>query len=184
MKHLQLSSGKNIWIFDDVFKFNDVQAMELFCQKSAYRLGATSTPLLNNAKYTFMQSVFSVEDVNNFGVFNSEETKQFNFLLGGKVFDAAWVLASAKSDKFFYHSDVSKGDSGVTVLYCVNSTWDKDWGNEMLFASDICEVEHAVAYRPNRVIVFDSVIPHKPTAISIDAPQYAYMFVAQFLDTK
>jgi hypothetical protein len=184
MIHRQLSSGKSVWVFDDVFKFNDVQAMELFCQNSTYKLGTTSTPIISKANYTFMQSLFSVEDVENFSVFNYPEAEQFKFLLDNKRFDTAWVLATAKLDKFFYHADVSMGDSGVTVLYCANSTWDKDWGNEMLFASDKCEVEHAVAFKPNRVIIFDSSIPHKPTAISVDAPQYAYTFVAQFLDAK
>jgi Rps23 Pro-64 3,4-dihydroxylase Tpa1-like proline 4-hydroxylase len=180
MRNIQLSSGKTVCVIDDVFNFQDIHDMEMFCENSYYKIGATSSDFISDGQYTFMQSVFSDEDLDNFGFFRRSVVNDFKTLLNGKKLFKCWALSITKTDKFFYHTDAIDKSGVLTLIYFVNRKWDRDWGGEMLFASDSGDAEAAVTFKPGRVIVFDSTIPHKPTPNAIDSPQYAYMFVAQF----
>jgi hypothetical protein len=59
----------------------------------------------------------------------------------------------------------------------VNTRWDRNWGGETLFANDEGECEIAVEYKPGRVVLFDSLIPHKPSPVSMQADEFRFTFV-------
>ena len=42
----------------------------------------------------------------------------------------------------------------------------------------------AVEFKPNRVVVFDNHIEHKPAPLSVQAYAYRHIFVAQFNNEK
>jgi hypothetical protein len=46
-----------------------------------------------------------------------------------------------------------------SILFCVNSKWDVNWGGEILFYEQD-EARQAVSLRPGRVISYDGRIPH------------------------
>ena len=71
-----------------------------------------------------------------------------------------------------------------TLLYYLNSRWDRNWGGETLFANNNGECELAVEYKPGRVVIFDGSIEHKPSAISMNADEYRFIFVIQFISRE
>ena len=73
-----------------------------------------------------------------------------------------WSLVSSPLSTYYYHTDSLEDSDEVTVLYYVNTRWDKNWGGETLFSNDLGECEIAVEYKPGRIVIFDSAIEHKP----------------------
>ena len=173
-KKITTSSGKFIDIYDDVFPPHLYQHHIGFAQKSNYKLGSASNENVQwQRDKTFFQCIFSKEDFNNFRFFNDE--------LVGKLQDyeikRCWIVASSPLSTYYYHTDGS--DPGITLLYYVNTRWNKEWGGETLFTNDEGECEIAVEYKPNRVVIFNSLIEHKASPISMEADEFRFIFVIQ-----
>jgi len=175
MKHKRMttSSGRFIDIYDDVFPPHLRQYHIDFVQKSKYSLGAASSDIVWQQNKTFFQSNYTKEDFDNFRFTNDE------LLLKLQDFrvESCWVVASSPLSTYYFHTDASH--NGITLLYYVNTRWDRNWGGETLFANDEGECEIAVEYKPNRVVVFDSLIEHKPSPISMEADEFRFIFVIQ-----
>jgi len=176
-KKITTSSDRIIEIYDDVFPQHLRHYHILFVENSKYQLGTTSTLIQSQKNKTFFQSRYSEEDIENFN-FNHEvfEKKFENYSIG-----QSWVLASSPLSTYYYHTDRNNNSNGLTLLYYVNTTWDKEWGGETLFTNDYGECEIAVQFKPGRVVIFDSLIEHKPSAISMSADEFRFIFVIQFV---
>ncbi len=176
MKHKKVttSSGRFIDVYDDVFPPHLSMVHLNFIQNSYFKLGSSSNEVvLWQRSKTFFQSSFSKEDFNNFKFINDELLQK----LQNYQVERCWAVASSPFSTYYYHCD---GDEpGITVLYYVNSRWNREWGGETLFANDEGECEIAVEYKPNRVVIFDSLIEHKPSSISIEADEFRFVFVIQ-----
>jgi Rps23 Pro-64 3,4-dihydroxylase Tpa1-like proline 4-hydroxylase len=173
-KKITTSSGRFIDIYDDVFPPH-LQSHHIgFVQRSRYKLGASSNDGVQWQKdKTFFQSLFTEEDFSNFRFINDELLQKLqNYEVNG-----CWVLVSSPLSTYYYHTDGS--DPGITLLYYVNTRWDRDWGGETLFANDEGECEIAVEYKPNRIVIFDSLIEHKSSSISMQADEFRFVFVIQ-----
>lgn len=179
MKHLKTTDNGNIFVYDDIFTKDKIENYSLFCQNSRFSLKSKSTDLFEHGNYANFLCKFNQDDVNAFGIF------QENFFteskLSNKNLHSCWILASTHLSKYYMHTDRSKNENGMTFLYYVNTVWNTDWGGETIFGDDRGEAEIAISFKPNRAIIFDSHIPHKPAPMSLDAPQYRFTFVAQFV---
>lgn len=178
MKHKRMSttSGRIIDIYDDVFP-SYLRSHHIFCaQESRYELGASSSFVQWQNNRTFFRSSYSHDDLNNFRFVNDE---LFSKLQNYDVHNC-WILASSPLSSYYYHVDTSD-ENMISILYYVNTRWDRNWGGETLFANDDGECEIAVEYKPGRVVIFDSMIEHKPSAISMDADEFRFIFVMQMI---
>jgi len=175
MKHKRMttSSGRFVDIYDDVFPSHLRQYHINFVQESMYRLGGASSDITWQRNKTFFSSIYTKENFDNFQFINDELLLK---LQDFKV-ENCWVLASSPLSTYYFHTDSS--DNGITLLYYVNTRWDRDWGGETLFTNDEGECEVAVEYKPGRVVVFDSLIEHKPSSISMEADEFRFTFVIQ-----
>jgi hypothetical protein len=180
-KTLVTSSGRKIYVYDDVFSKGKITDFEVFFQGSFYQLGANSTELFRHTKRTFFLSKYNLDDLNTLGIMEHLRGTEIAQHLDNLEFLSSWVLASTYLTQYYLHADREKGS---TLVYYGNSTWDADWGGETLFCNDEGDVEVAVSCRPNRVVVFDSAIPHKPASLALDADQYRFTFVAQFIEPR
>ena len=180
MKHQTrtTSDGKIIEIYDDVFPPSMRNHHILFAQNCNYRLGNTSIDTFSERNKTFFQSLFSPNDYENFKFHHEvfqEKLKIYPFWY-------SWVIASSPLSTYYYHTDITntaKGNAGLSLLYYLNKNWNRDWGGETIFANDSGECEIAVEYKPNRVVIFDSSIEHKPSPISMSADEFRFIFVIQ-----
>jgi Rps23 Pro-64 3,4-dihydroxylase Tpa1-like proline 4-hydroxylase len=176
-KTLVTSSGKKIHLYDNVFSKNMIEYFEDFFQNSFYTLGSASTDIFRHANRTFFQSKYNLEDLNSLGILEQIQGTKIADDIEGLELASFWVLASTYLTQYYLHTDRR---NGRTLIYYGNTTWDADWGGETLFCDDKGDVEIAVSCKPNRVVVFDSAIPHKPAPLTLDADQYRFTFVAQF----
>lgn len=181
-RQLKTSSGDSIWIFDDVF---DSAAQIKFCdfaENSYYRLTGVSLDVVQYKNDKTLLCRFSDEDLKNFGIFDHESFKELSNIIGNRYAAKSWILLSTHLSSYYFHPDMPKQFNAKTFLYYVNLGWDKDWGGETFFCDDHGEPEIAVSFKPNRVVIFDSQIPHKPSPLSRHAYPYRYSFVSQFLE--
>lgn len=178
MKHKRMttSSGRFIDIYDDVFpKYLTFHHIN-FVQNSLYTLGGTTSLLFwHHENKTFFRSHYSKEDFDNFKFVNDE----LMLKLQNHEVLSCWTLASSPLSTYYFHTDTANTEGRLTLLYYVNHRWDRNWGGETLFANDEGECEIAVEYKPNRVVIFDSLIEHKPSPISMESDEFRFTFVIQ-----
>lgn len=181
---IKTSSNKTIEIFDDVFTSSERQYHLSFIQNAPYFLGKNSNNSLWQKNKTFFQSPFSKNQLEELGIFTTESFRIVNhpYLSDQKSIKNCWALASTPFSTYYYHVDTfSPKSKGKTLLYYVNDRWDRNWGGETLFADETGETEYAVEYKPGRIVVFDNSIEHRPASISMEADEFRFIFVTQFL---
>ena len=185
MKHrtIKTSSNKNIEIFDDVFTSSERQYHLSFIQNSHYSLGKNSNDTLWQKNKTFFQSPFDKNQLDELGIFSLKSFDPINHYLSDQnTIKNSWALASTPFSTYYFHVDTfDPNTNGKTLLYYVNDRWDKDCGGETLFANESGEPEYAVQYKPGRIVIYDSSIEHRPASISMEADEFRFIFVTQFL---
>ena len=94
--------------------------------------------------------------------------------------EKAYVNCGIHSESPYVHVDSSrKGDK--TLLYYMNREWKHEWGGEtILLGDDAAEIEYCCPYKPGRIIIFDSTIPHSARQQSFAAPMYRFTLAIKF----
>lgn len=182
-KLLQTTTGEKIHIYDDVYASHKASKLLEFLELTLYRIGSRSVTTLQSNNENYLQCVFSEDDLLKFGILEYEETKQILEKHGLKKPDRYWTLLSTYLSQYQFHID-SKEKGDKTFLYYANIQWHKDWGGETLFCNDKGELEIAVEFKPNRVVIFDNHIEHKPATLAVQSYPYRHIFVAQFKGEK
>lgn len=174
------SSGKIVDIFDDLFPSSLRDHHLYYAFELSYTLGGTSsTAVIEQRHKTFFQSAFDTHKLNQFNFFNDYLNPIWK-VIGHREVDRSWINVSSPLSTYYYHHDfVDVGHK--TILYYFNQTWNRNWGGETLFANNQGECEIAVEYKPGRIVVFDSDMEHKPSAISMDASEFRFTFVSQLM---
>ena len=176
-----LSSGEQILIFDNVFSHTEVSFFENYASRSLYKI-IQVTDFKGDSRgsnESFFGSVFSPADIKSFGIFDTKGFKKIDHYFEDMDIQRSWILSADSFTKYLYHSDDGH-ESSLTFLFYLNSFWHPEWGGETLFCDSCGEPEFAVACKPNRVVVFPSNIPHKPSGISRDS-RLRYSFTTTFI---
>lgn len=179
-KEIFTTTGEKLLVFDDVYEFNTAFYFQSFAEKSVYSLSGGSINLKSHHGEENIKSIYSEEDVNAMGIFNHSSYDIFKKEIGTRNVERVWVNLSTYMSKYSFHPDGPVEKKAKTFLYYLNTKWDINWGGETLFCNKYGEVEIAIGFKPNRVIIFDSHIPHKPSQLSADSYPFRYTFVAQF----
>ena len=180
-----LSTGESIFIYDNVFTPYESAYIKHTTEKSYYRLGTITEPSVNlDDQESFFQSMYSQEDVDNLRMFNSENFRRI-FEKHIKIQSAtrSWVNVTTHLTDYRYHVD-SLVPGRKSLLYYINAKWHEDWGGETIFKNSNGEPEIAVEFKPNRVVIFNSDLSHKPTSLSLKSHAYRFIFVQQFEQEK
>lgn len=169
------SDGKKIKVYDDLFSPSLRIQHNLRAQERKYTLhNSRSTDIFWQQNHKFFISIFSQEDFSEFRFENeiiSEELKEYEIT-------NSWMSVTSPLSYQYSHCD-SGFEDRISLLYHVNTRWDKNWGGETLFgnASNSDDFEYAIQYKPGRVVIFDSRIEHRPAAISSQADEFRFAFV-------
>lgn len=178
------SNGKMIEIYDDIFTSSERTHHLSYAQQSQYSLGYPTSEVFWQRSDTFFVHLMQEYNIN---LFKIKETKFYKETVLKRLpeyeIERSWILSSSPFSTYYYHVD--NPDENIkrkTLLYYLNNRWDRNWGGETLFANDNGECEIAVEYKPGRVVIFDGSIEHKPSAISIKADEYRFIFVIQYVE--
>ena len=75
-----------------------------------------------------------------------------------RILGAITMMTRSLENRLPAHVD-AQTENQRSILFCVNSKWDVNWGGEILFFEGD-EARQAVSLRPGRVISYDGRIPH------------------------
>jgi hypothetical protein len=178
VKHQQFSvSGKKIHVFDNVFTFAQTQTNYMFLTNSLYKITGGAGVELEDRYHHAMQSMFSDEDLNNFGILKKLPSQAASILKGHTPIRSYSLLVNF-TQKPHFHIDT---EFSYTLLYYANPTWNPDWGGETVFANDdMDEVGYCSMYKPGRIVIFESSILHKPNTSVVGTPEFRSTFVVNF----
>ena len=179
---LRISTGEEIFVYDNVFTSSESSHIQNIIEGSYFKLGTRSYRSVNCTQTTFFQSKYNLDDVEKLGFKNNlnyisifnKHLKNYNGMTN------TWVNASTYLTDYRFHVDKTAVDNGLTQMYYANEIWDDNWGGETIFKNNNNEVEIAISYKPNRIVIFNSHISHKPTNLSVTADMYRFILVTQF----
>lgn len=178
-KEFTTKNNKSIFIYDDLLGFQERMRLFQFILKSKYNIGGGDNGQDVDIQTRNMFSKWSNEDLIRSKFILHPEIKKLKskFASDHEIFQTRVNLCSF-SDYNNFHTDA---EGGFTLLYYANLEWDLRWGGLTLFSDDkVQDLELAVDFKPGRVIVFDSDIPHCVQAPTVMAPQYRYSLAIQF----
>jgi len=180
-KHL--SSGGTVDIFDDVFSYSEMVKFARIFEKSHYTLTGRATSIFDQQSDPHnWQSAYNDKDIKFLGIFDSINFKPIECIIGDKKISKSWVNCFTPSSYTSYHCDSTQKNTSKSFLYYANTEWKKGQGGETLLYNNILEPEIIIEYKPNRVLLFDSEIPHKPLqhlSSNLSNP-YRFTFVTIF----
>lgn len=176
-----LSTGEIIYIFDNVFAYSDVERIRSYVEHSPYRLGRISNTTLNSVdQNTFFQTDYTKSDIDRLKLFdNTNFANIFQKYLSDQTLHRSWVNVSTYLTDFRFHPD-SYIAGNKSLLYYVNTKWNEDWGGETLFKNSNGDVEKAVEFKPNRMVIFNNNIGHRAAQVALNADMYRFILVLQF----
>ena len=172
-----------IKVFDDVLKYSELQGMYTQCKDLEFKMGhGASEDLVVNTermvshldKESFVEGVFGkkvleIISQNEEIVFqNTDKEKKLTL-------SDVYVNFYSFSTPTGIHVDSTK-QGNLTALFFPNLEWNPQWGGEILFYEDsLLSVKEAICFIPNRLILFDSSIPHcaKQPCITSPVPRFS-----------
>jgi len=81
------------------------------------------------------------------------------------------------------HFDDNREDT-LTALYYPNPIWKPEWNGETVFYTSKGEIEKAISYYPNQLVVFDSTLLHSSRAPSILFPDIRVTIAFKLVDVQ
>ena len=173
-KTISVSTGESIFIYDNFFPSNEQYYFETLANEVKY---GPIFNYINRPEYFFLGCKFNKNDIDNIRLLDSPSFQKISQFIENKSIVRAWILANTSSSKYEYHTDWNNNQDFITLTYYINTVWDKNWGGETLFCNNYGNVELAIEYKPNRLIVFPSKLLHKPSMHSYWGIRYSLSLV-------
>ena len=178
-KTLEYSKDKNlkIYIVDDFFDYSEKFKFYTFALNSQFKFnrGNSNLPEDKVNKYQ-LASVYNDELLREFGLFKKIKNILSSLSLDNFFIGNSKVNACNSFDVYDYHIDCLNPTS-MSILYYLNMTWNSEWEGDTKFSylnSD--EVFYSSNFKPGRIIIFNSCIPHKSSPPSTKAPFTRFSF--------
>lgn len=175
-KKYTLSSGKELYVFDDMLPLQSRDYMYDMLSKSNFNIGWRDGNTQEARLHSFLHSVYSAQDDENMGLLNFYRNSEIAELIQGLQVKKSIVNLSVASDVHFVHAHPEK----LVVLYYANLVWEPHWyGETVFFSEDLKSIELALQYTPGRIIAFDASIPHaiRPQSIAAEKHRFTHAMV-------
>lgn len=176
---IDTKSGKLIIVFDDLCPVSLIN--DIF-----YKLRSQEYPLIPSND----TSLQDFNGINGFGKtvdtsfirdiidnIHSPDSFLLKRIINNSDIKKSWInLFNRDNPTNRYHADNHTIDSSsLSLLYYANSKWDLEWDGGTVFRTDdLSEVEYLSDYKPGRIVLFDSSIPHKIYASSYNSHPYRF----------
>ena len=167
----------NIKVYDNVLSFNDALIVEEQCLDNDYTIGWKDLPW---GEDQYFYSKWSPDEWAK--TMSSGNDRHFIHALGHSVpfvenvIDKEIIKTIVNAVTLDASANTHCHQNGEFVaLYYVNPEWKPEWSGETFFYDDKGqEVIYCSKFMPNRMIVFDGLIPHRFNAPSRQAPKFRF----------
>lgn len=177
MLSLKTENNKDIFIFDNVFEAHQIQKMYYFIINSNFKLNENDDPFAEyKSKYSQTFGChFTPDDTKSFGILDYLPKNILDkFNLNYHTVDRCIINNITPLDTHYPHDDAST-NMKWSLLYYANLKWELEWGADTLFLKDNKkDILHISQCKPNRVVIFDSTIPHLIRPSTMSAPHHRW----------
>jgi len=165
-------------IIDNAYTAADIERMFVFVKTSMYRIGWEDSNWDDIVgQNRIMYSDYTQEDVENFGVLSCHNSSRITELINGRIPSKVVINLAEPSNTFCPHTHP---DKEVFIYYC-NHRWNPEWAGETIIYSDHDdEAEHAISFKPGRVLWLKKGARHSVRPPSHACPEYRFTFAAFF----
>lgn len=171
----ETSTGRNIHVFREVYDYTHQVNLLKWSLRQQYRFNPGNDSLLLTSKAEMVLSCGRMPATDEFKeMMRFDEIDGLNDIIGDRKIDRHWINCDISKGSSHFHPDAFEKGS-LSLLYYLNCEWDLSWDGYTVWASDdLKDIEHIESLEPGKMVLFDSLIPHKPTAVSSTAPSFRY----------
>ena len=174
-----VGQDKFIHVYDNVFGVHEQEYFEHFFRESFFKYNnQKATDMTAHLPSSFLHSRYNQDDVERLCILKPTQKILTNY--ENLSFAASWVNLSLPGAYYQKHTDAhnSFDERLLTFMYYGTTTWQESYGGETFFYNDAGEKEIVVDYKPGRLVIFDSRIPHKPAfSYGHVAPRYTFVIL-------
>jgi len=173
--------GDSIVIFDDLFDYSTRMLWFQAIYNSSLTFGISYDSQLSDMKsVSGLGNHWPKYEWDNYGLDRHKNWPEVQKELGDRQWKRTWLNVATGKELFRFHADHNLNNA-KSILYYPNLKWDTDWDGQTLFKSrDGKTYEYCIDYVPGRLVVFDSIIPHKATHANHEAPGLRMIINAVF----
>ena len=173
--------GDSIVIFDDLFDYSNRMLWMTTLYNSSLQFGISYDSQVSDQKsVSGLGNHWGHTEWDNFGLGRHKNWIEVQKVLEGRQFQRAWLNVSTGKEMYRWHADHNLNEA-KSILYYPNLKWNSEWDGQTVFKDrDAKEYEYCVDYVPGRVVVFDSIIPHKAVHGNHEAPCHRMIINAVF----
>lgn len=176
-------SGHSITVLDGMFSTSEITGIHEGVLQLPYTISQTNANEVQNIEDRRLVTRLQPQHLDRFAITSGTRETHIQQLIpkDWQIWNA-YINLGIKSDVQELHVDAYDDDGQTrTLLYYANKTWQSHWGGETIFFdNDAEEIEYVVRYRPGRVVVFDSVIPHLAHVQTPLGPRYRFTIALKF----
>lgn len=176
-------SGNTITVLDGLFSTSEITGIHEGVLQLPYSISQTNSTEVQNIEDRRMVARLQPQHLDRFDLIQGSRESHIRQAIPKEwqIWNA-YVNLGLKSDVQEVHVDAyDRDDQTRTLLYYANKRWDSHWGGETVFFDDASEeIEYVVRYRPGRIVMFDSVIPHLAHVQTPMGPRYRFTIAVKF----
>jgi len=166
------ASGHKIQIWDGIYDYATQVSILRGITESTYKFSSTYDNEVEAQEGTW--SVYSDLNVNMSEAFFTGRSTELQKELNGMTPFRMWINASTKETDHSFHPD-SVDPGCKSLLYYANIKWDRNWDGYTIWRTpNLEDIEFVSDYVPGRIIIFDSIIPHKASVASKRASPFRF----------
>ena len=131
---LKKIDGKNLYIFDDIFTFEQREKLYSYCLNQKYSLSGSDVQRLETKGDYNLYCNLSPIDVDNMGIECIKAYSHVKHHLDKYTITQSRINLSTIQDRNRFHCDTG-AEHNMTMLYYPNMEWEKSWGGQTLFSN-------------------------------------------------
>jgi hypothetical protein len=165
--------NRELSAYDDLFTFAERDQMYDYALNLKYTVNRLNSEIPSQSAFPTLKASVPFIDLIKLNFLKREI---LDVIKNYRLRDAYVNLGTA-SDKYFFHVD-SPFAEDLTLLYYVNTDWQDSWEGQTHFSNESGTLVNArVDFKPGRLVVFDSTIPHTSTKPTVDSGTFRYSLV-------
>lgn len=166
-------SGHKIKVWDDLYDYASRVAMLRGICESDFKFRSTYDNELENQEGTW--SVYCDLNLNLTTMMLVDKCPELKKEFAGYMPIRSWVNSSTKETDHAFHPDADD-ETCKSMLYYANIKWDHlNWDGYTIWRTpNLEDIEFVSDFVPGRIVVFDSIIPHKASIASKRAHPFRF----------
>lgn len=174
-------NGDSIVIFDNLFDYSTRNLWFQTLYNSAFSFSISYDSQLSDFKSaSAIGNHWSENDWDNFGFPRHANWHHVQKELGERSFKRGWLNVNTGKEMYRWHADHEHANA-KSILFYPNLKWNSEWDGQTVFKDrNLDQYEMCVDYVPGRLVVFDSIIPHKAIHSNHEASDYRMIINAVY----